>query len=108
MRVNARHAPYGALTRAVRTHLNTCASFVQDGTLEVEEGNNVTDGVGSKSDDDDVAGIVLLEVMSALDFTMIAVALLTAFNTRSVTSKLHYRPLPFLVYLLRNKLYTAS
>ena len=43
--------------------------------------DNSTDKDGSGD-----VGIVLLEIMGALDFTMIAVALLTAFNTRSVSN----------------------
>jgi len=54
----------------------------------------------STSDDDDVEpsnlGLVLLSVMGALDFTMIAVSLLTAFNTRSVGLAISQQPLGLL------------
>jgi len=55
-----------------------------DGT-EVAAVGNVTDSV-ERSD----VGFVLLSIMGALDFVMIATALLTAFNTRSVTNHVYH------------------
>ena len=54
----------------------------QDGSVGT---GNWTDSVEPRD-----VGLVLLAVMGALDFVMIAVALLTAFNTRSVIAKFHY------------------
>ena len=54
----------------------------QDGSVGT---GNWTDSVEPRD-----VGLILLAVMGALDFVMIAVALLTAFNTRSVIAKFHY------------------
>jgi len=49
-----------------------------------EDGTEIASNTTISVELNDV-GLVLMSVMGALDFAMIAIALLTAFNTRSVS-----------------------